>query len=294
MAEGSLGIKTKTELNKMNKPELVQYASSLGDTFLTLKDKLLNAETGIVPTLQRQVEMLNSQLKVSQKINQELIKQLGFVERTSIENAQYARRESLELHGIPDSFGNGETLESNIIKLINDLFAGGEGETEATNNEIGSETTAASEAVSGADDSTYAAAVKSFPKLTKNDFHVIHRLYKKDRVIMKFTNRRIAHAVLAKKNELKKNELKKKHKIHNSVYLNESMCHQIKHLFFLCRKLKLAGKIAYYSFYNGALKIKRTEDGQKKNIAHISDISRVTNLSKAEIEKIAGIEQSDD
>ena len=110
---------------------------------------------------------------------------------------------------------------------------------------------------------------------------------------MKFTNRRIAHAVLAKKNELKKNELRKKHKIHNSVYLNESMCPQIKHLFFLCRKLKLAGKIAYYSFFNGALKIKRTEDGQKKNIAHISDISRVTNLSKVEIEKIAGIEQSD-
>ena len=275
----------------MNKLDLVQYASSLGDTFLTLKDKLLNPETGIVPTLQRQVEMLNSQLQVSQKINQELIKQLGFVERTSIENAQYARRESLELHGIPDSFGNGETLESNIIKLVNDMFAGGEGEAEAT-NEAGSEPTAESEAASGTD-GTYAAAVKSFPKLTKNDFYVIHRLYKKDRVIMKFTNRRIAHAVLAKKNELKKNELRKKHKIHNSVYLNESMCPQIKHLFFLCRKLKLAGKIAYYSFFNGALKIKRTEDGQKKNIAHISDISRVTNLSKVEIEKIAGIEQSD-
>ena len=290
MAEVELGIKTKTELNKMNKNDLVQYASSLGDTFLTLKDKLLNPETGLVPTLQRQVEMFQSQLQVSQKINQELIKQLGFVERTSIENAQYARRESLELHGIPESFGNGETLETNIIKLINDMYAGEDAETEAT-NEAGSEPTTPPEAAP-ATDGTYAAAVKSVPKLTRNDFHVIHRLHKKDRVIMKF--RRIAHAVLAKKNELKKNDLKKKHRIRNAVYLNESMCHQIKHLFFLCRKLKLAGKIAYYSFFNGALKIKRTEDGQKKNIAHISDISRVTNLSKADIEKIAGIEQSAD
>ena len=207
MTEGDLGITTKTELNIMNKIDHVQYASSPGDTFVTLKDKLLNPETGIVPTLQRQVEMLSSQLQVSQKINQELIKQMGFVERTSIENAQYARRESLELHGIPDSFGNGETLETNAIKLINDMFAGGDGEAEAT-NEAGSEPATASEAASGTD-GTYAAAVKSFPKLTKNDFHVIHRLYKKDRVIMKFTNRRIAHAVLVKKNELKKNQLKK-------------------------------------------------------------------------------------
>ena len=108
---------------------------------------------------------------------------------------------------------------------------------------------------------------------------------------MKFTNRRIAHAVLAKKNELKKSGLRKKHRINNAVYLNESMCHQIKHLFFLCRKLKVAGKIAYYSFFNGTLKIKITEDGPKKTIAHINDITRATNLTRAEIEKIAGVEK---
>ena len=73
--------------------------------------------------------------------------------------------------------------------------------------------------------------------------------------------------------------------------MNESMCHQIKHLFFFCRKLKVAGKIAYYSFYNGTLKIKITEDGPKKTIAHINDITRATNLTRAEIEKIAGVEQ---
>ena len=42
---------------------------------------------------------------------------------------------------------------------------------------------------------------------------------------------------------------------------------------FCAENSKFAGTIAYYSFFNGALKTKRTEDGQKKNIAHISDIS---------------------
>lgn len=282
MGDGELEILSKTKLNSMKKDDVVQYAADLGSTL----SKLINPETGLVPALQRQVEVLQSQLQVSQKINQELIKQLGIVERTSIENAQYARRESLELHGIPESFGYGETLETNVIKFVNDILAGG---VDTEENEAGT-TPPGSESAAGTDNS-YAAAVKSSLLLSKGDFHVIHRLHKKDRVIMKFTNRRIAHAVLAKKNELKKSDLRKKHKINNAVYLNESMCHQIKHLFFLCRKLKVAGKIAYYSFFNGSLKIKITEDGIKKTIAHINDITRVTNLTRAEIEKIAGVEQ---
>ena len=281
--EGELEILSKTKLNSMKKDDVVQYAADLGSTL----NKLLNPETGLVPALQRQVEVLQSQLKVSQQINQELIKQLGIVERTSIENAQYARRESLELHGIPESFGYGETLETNVIKFVNDILAGGDADTQ--DNEAGT-VPPGSESASDTD-ASYAAAVKSSLLLSKGDFHVIHRLHRKDHVIMKFTNRRIAHAVLAKKNELKKSGLRKKHRINNAVYLNESMCHQIKHLFFLCRKLKVAGKIAYYSFFNGTLKIKITEDGPKKTIAHINDITRATNLTRAEIEKIAGVEQ---
>ena len=68
----------------MQREEMVNYAVELGSTITELRNHLLDPKTGIVPTLQRQVTMLHSQLEVSQKINQALMKQLGIVERISV------------------------------------------------------------------------------------------------------------------------------------------------------------------------------------------------------------------
>ena len=260
----------------MQREEMVNYAVELGSTITELRNHLLDPKTGIVPTLQRQVTMLHSQLEVSQKINQALMKQLGIVERITTENAQYARRETLELHGIPESFGEGETLECNVIKLVNDLISP-EKNADATPG-----------AIPGAGDANYAEAVSKTKKLDKRNFHTIHRLYKKNRVILKFTNRRDAQMVIAKKAELKKQEVKNKHHLKNPVFLNESMCAPIKRLFYQCKKLKEANKLAYYSFFNGTLKVKITEEGPKRSIAHINDLSRATNLTTEEILAIVG------
>ena len=279
-------IKSKAALNNMNKNMIVNYAVDLGSTLTDLRNALLHPDTGLVPMLQRQNEVLHSQLKITQQVNQSLLDHLWKVEKTAIENAQYARRETLELHGIPESFGQGHTLEKNVMGLLNDLLADGsnEGEADSVTGE------GAPRLVPGAQ--SYAETTSKPAKLVERDFHAIHRLYKKDRVIIKFTNRKRAKEVIGKKDVLKKSAVRNKCGITNRVFLNESMCPAIKNLFYQCKKLKEASKIVHYAFSNGSLRIRVNDgDSRKYTIAHVNDITKATGLSKKEIDQIVSGEQ---
>ena len=100
-------VKNRADLDKLSKPKLVDYAVELGSTLSDLRHALLDPNTGLVPILQRQAAQLESQLAISQSVNKTLLSHLGRVEKTANENSQYARRETLEIHGIPESFGDG-------------------------------------------------------------------------------------------------------------------------------------------------------------------------------------------
>ena len=130
---------------------LISYAKELGNSFVELKNFLLDPDTGVICQLQKE-------LRTSQEINRSLLNQLSAVEKQSILNSQYARKETVELHGVPASFGDGSDLESNVINLMNDIAP--EAQVEA------------------------------------RDVHAIHRLRIKDRVIFKFISRKKKQSVL--------------------------------------------------------------------------------------------------
>ena len=258
MAASGPVIKSVQELNNLKKPDVIKYAVNLGATLAELNKQLLDPVVGLVPRLRAQIDQLDEQLKLSQHINLTLVKQLGKCERVGTENAQYARRETVEFHGIDSSLGEGDTLENNIINLVNGLV------TPETDDDSSS----------------------SNVPFTSMDFHAIHRLYKKDRVIVKFTNRKSAREVLSKKLKLKEQTFKDKHKLTGKVFLNESMCPAIKHLFYACKQLKAANKLSYYSFYGGSLRVKLTEQGEKKTIFHKDDLAALLMISIEEIDTI--------
>ena len=192
MEDGSFNyagaLKSDLEINKLKLEDCRAYAKNLTKTFNSFYQHLFDPDSGVIAKLQ-------SQLNVSQRINETLMHQLHTVERHSISNSQYARRETLELHGVPASFDDGPGLEANIISLINDI---------------------APEA-----------------KVKTDDLQAVHRLKKKNNVILKFSNRKKKHAVIVQKGKLKDDSVKKKHQIRGAIYLNESMCQQVKHLYFL-------------------------------------------------------------
>jgi hypothetical protein len=229
--------KPDSEIDKLRLADVKTYAKEISAASRALFELLFDAKDGIIPRLE-------SQLAVSQKVNERLLDHLNQVEKRSVGNAQYARRETLELHGVPPSFDNGEGLEANVVKLLQDV----------------------------APDANVDA----------DSFHAVHRLKKPQNVIIKFVSRKKSLAVIRKRAALKNAELKNKHGLGN-IWLNESMCYEMSQLFWQCKKLKDKGTIAYYTFFNGSLRIKVEEGGDKVTIGHITDLMDHTGLSKTEI-----------
>ena len=235
----TVSVKTDNEIEQMSNRNLKAYAKLLTDSYRSLTEHLFHPENGIIPKLQEQ-------LAFSKRANERLQQQLNRVERTTLRNSQYARRESLELHGVPHNFN--DDLEGKVVNLINDI----------------------------------APAIKVKPE----DFQAIHRLKNEDNVIVKFISRKKKHGAIIKRSALTNDELKTKHNIHGDIYLNESMCHEVKHLFYLCKRLKSIKKIEYYTFFNGNLKVKTKKDGDFHFIEHVTDLCLVTGMDREKIEDL--------
>jgi len=236
-------LRTDSEINKLRLDEARSYAKNVTKSLQGFYDHLFDPTSGVITRLE-------SQLAISTRVNETLMNQLSNVERTTISNSQYARRESLELHGVPESFDDDSGLEANVISLL---------------NEIAPE-----------------ADVK------EDDLQAVHRLRKKQNVIIKFSSRKKKHAVLVKNGKLKENAIKGRHNIRGDIFLFESMCFENRHLYYLCGKLKhTMKKLAHYSFFNGKIRVKTEEDGIKHTIDHIGDLVKLTGMSRSAIENLA-------
>ena len=110
------GTHTEAVRNKLNKPELVQL--------------LLNTEANMraqISTLTAEVKDLSSYLKkleadvtIVKNINSRLVEQLVQTDRQCWENAQYPRRECLEVIGIPTSVKD-DVLEEKVCGIFHEL-----------------------------------------------------------------------------------------------------------------------------------------------------------------------------
>ena len=80
--------------------------------------------------------------------------------------------------------------------------------------------------------------------------------------------------------------VKRKHGIQGNIFLNESMCFEIKRLFYLCKKMKEKGELVYYSFFNGNLKVKKIENDQFWRIGHVTDLVNISGMTLEEIESL--------
>ena len=67
--------------------------------------------------LLRQYKILNSELSVSKNCNRLLTERIVNLERNAVSNAQYHRRESLEINPVPASVGD-DALESSVCRAL--------------------------------------------------------------------------------------------------------------------------------------------------------------------------------
>ena len=105
------GVYTEDTLKALNKTHLI-------DLFLKIQDQTKSTTDFLMPEtkdLNNRFERLESDVQIVKTVNNKLLKQLENTERQSCANAQYSRREYVEVIDIP------ETVESKDGKLRSKL-----------------------------------------------------------------------------------------------------------------------------------------------------------------------------
>ena len=111
------------------------------------------------------------------------------------------------------------------------------------------------------------------------DLHACHQMSSRDRVIVKFKNRKLKHNVqITRKNLHQKSLELSRLKFSGKLFVSESMCFENHQLAYKCRNLKNLGKIHSTWFYNNAVNIKLTENGRIHKIFHIIDIEKLLDI----------------
>ena len=79
---------------------------------------------------------------------------------------------------------------------------------------------------------------------------------KRDRVILKFKDRKLRYEVIANRKKLmkKKHELKELH-FEETLFLSDSMCTENHNLFYKCSQLKNAKRINVCWFFNNPINV---------------------------------------
>ena len=225
-------------INKLNKEELKVYTVNLSKHFAIIREALFG-DDGVLGKL-------SSQLAVSARVNELLLRKLEAVERTASSNAQYARKEPFEVHGIPEDIPDTK-IEETVISIINEL------------------------------------KVASTPDYEACESQACHRLQNRKKVICKMTSRKRMRNIIKSRKKLKDYDLEC---LPVKVYITESLAPAYSTIDYYARNLKKKKHIHACWFFNGTYIVVLEEGGEKKRISHILYLEHATGLSEDEMKDL--------
>ena len=187
-------------------------------------------------------DVISSDLAIVKNCNSLLASKIIQLEKNLLNSSQYHRREILELSPIPSDIPN-DVLEDRICDALS-----------LTGEEV-----------------------------SPADLQACHRMKKKNFVIVKFKCRKLRNKVLSSRKKLAdKSEALQNLKLDEKLFVTESMCAENHQLSYYCRKLKRAKKLHSNWFFNNAVNVRVTENGDIKKIYHISDLELLLGLENLE------------
>ena len=110
------GVCTEDTLKALNKTQLI-------DLFLKMQDQTNSAIVSLMAEMKElsiSFKRLESDVQIVKTVNNNLLKQLENTERQCWANAQYSRRECVEVIGIPKTVES-KDLEHTICKVFNSI-----------------------------------------------------------------------------------------------------------------------------------------------------------------------------
>ena len=182
----------------------------------------------------RRYEILNSELTVSKNCNRLLTERIVQLERNAVSNAQYHRRESLEINPVPASISD-DVLENSVCRALS-----------LTGHEV------------KPDD------LQPCHRLKKKDTVIVKfKCRKQKRSIL-----------INRKNFRNKSDVLTQLNFSGRLFVSESMCHENHQLSYKCRQLKNSSEIHSTWFWNNSVNVKLNEKSQLTKIHHVIDIEK--------------------
>ena len=105
-------VRTRSQLENLSKEELIDELISVEDISFKLSDL-----TSRFDDFLRRYEILSSELTISKNSNRLLNERIVQLERNAVNNAQYHRRESLEINPVPATTGD-DVLKSRVCRTL--------------------------------------------------------------------------------------------------------------------------------------------------------------------------------
>ena len=211
---------------------------SLIDIILQLQTKLEAGNNEVleeVRMLNKNFAKLESELLATKKVNSELGKYVTELQRQCWTNAQYSRRECLEVTGIPQNIEHNQ-LEGKLIQVLSKVGCN-----------IISDNVEACHRISS----------------------------KIDRVIIKSSRRKDYQQVLSVKKDLKNLNMDDVGLPENTrLFVNQSLCSYYRVLWSKSKKLLSMGKINNFHISKGTIKIKIQEGNTPLSITHNADFEK--------------------
>ena len=181
---------------------------------------------------------MSSDIAIKRNCNRLLTERVVQLERNAVTNAQYHRRESVEVNPIPPSISD-EELELNIYEALS-----------LTGNEVKPND------------------LQACHRLKKKESVIVK--FKCRKLKQK--------VLVNRKNLRNKSEDLRQLKFSGKLFISESMCHENHQLAYKCRQLKNAGKIHSTWFWNNAVNVKLSERSNPVKIFHIIDIEKLLGI----------------
>ena len=107
---------TENSLSRLNKDDLIRLALDYQQKYDITLDKISKE----LAELRKSYNKLESDLAITKAVNESLRNQILTLERQCWSNAQYSRRETLEISGIPENIDDGE-LEAKVLTVLSKL-----------------------------------------------------------------------------------------------------------------------------------------------------------------------------
>ena len=105
-------VRTRSQLKNLSKEELIEELITVDDITSKISDV-----TNRFDDFLRRFEVVSSDLAITKNCNRLLTERVVQLERNAVTNAQYHRRESVEVIPVPPSISD-EELELNICKAL--------------------------------------------------------------------------------------------------------------------------------------------------------------------------------